>query len=219
MDNPWQTLPSTPPYLTAADRPAVLLHNRQVAAPFQIRHDVLPEPYLGNPDASVILLSFNPGFKESDIAFYAQAHVQALWHKNILHQPAAYPFYLLDPTLADDVGGNRWWRRKLKPLLEGAGVAHVARQLCIEFFPYHSLRYQGLKQVLPSQQYSFYLVRRALQHGAVIVIMRGEKLWMTVVPELTNYPQLYRLNSSQNVTLSPRNCPTGFPIIQALLQC
>jgi hypothetical protein len=218
MDNPWQSLPQSSPYLVAADRTAVLFHNKRVAEKFQIRYDVLPEPYLGEPNAPIILLSLNPGFKESDLAFYAKHKVRELWQANILHEPTLYPFYLLHPSLANELGGNRWWQKKLKPLIEISSVRDVANKLCcIEFFPYHSLRYKSLNQMLPSQLYNFHLVRHAIDNGSIIVLMRGEKLWIDAVPELIDYSRLFRLNSVQNVTLSERNCPMGFPMIQTIL--
>ncbi len=82
--------------------------------------------------------------------------------------------------------------------------------LCVEYFPYHSRRFQHRRVQVPSQKYSFGLVRQALNRGAVIIVLRGQRLWLAAVPELQSYRSLYRTNSVQNPILSPRNCPEGY---------
>jgi hypothetical protein len=106
--NPWHNLPSSQPYFLPSDDEFVLKHNNQLPETHQIKHNVLPEPYLGNPNSPIILLNQNPGYAEEDIPFYKQKHVLELWRKNILHEPMNYPFWLLDATLDPSVGGTRW---------------------------------------------------------------------------------------------------------------
>ena len=74
-----------------------------------------------------------------------------------------------------------------------------------------------LKRKLYSQQYSFNLVRQAVQRKAMIVMMRSAKPWGQAVPELGDYTNLFALNSAQNVTISRKNCPEGFGIIHDTL--
>lgn len=64
MENPWKHLPGQPPYVLPADAPAISSFNQGVSDEHQIRLELLPEPYLGDPDAPIILLSLNPGFSE-----------------------------------------------------------------------------------------------------------------------------------------------------------
>ncbi len=60
-------------------------------------------------------------------------------------------------------------------------------------------------------------MRQALARGAVVVLLRSARLWLTAVPELAGYARLYPLRSTQNSTLSRRNCPEGFEaVIEAL---
>jgi hypothetical protein len=61
-------------------------------------------------------------------------------------------------------------------------------------------------------------VKQAIAKGAIFILMRAEKLWMEAIPELRNYQFLYRLNSSQNVSISQANCPTGFELIKEHLK-
>ncbi|MBA4157450.1 MAG: hypothetical protein H0X65_08235 [Gemmatimonadetes bacterium] len=53
-------------------------------------------------------------------------------------------------------------------------------------------------------------MRQAVAGGAVVVLLRGPRLWLAAVPELAGYARLYRLRSRQNSMLSPRNRPDGF---------
>ncbi|MCI0378245.1 MAG: hypothetical protein L0215_11615, partial [Gemmataceae bacterium] len=64
---------------------------------------------------------------------------------------------------------------------------------------------------LPSQQYSFALVRAPVRRRAIIVLMRKGKLkmWLCKVPELDGYDRLIQLNNPQNPTISPGNCRAG----------
>jgi hypothetical protein len=219
ISNPWHDFPSSQPYLLSADKESVLKHNDRLPETHQIKHNVLPEPYLGNPDAPIVLLNQNPGYSEEDISFYDQEHVRELWRKNILHEPMKYPFWLIDTNLSPNIGGTRWWRQKLKEPIQIAGLEKVANRICcIEWFPYHSRKFSQPKTILASQQYSFDLVRRSITSQAVIILMRNQKLWLQSIPELTEYRFIFRLNNPQNVAISKNNCPEGFPhIVKALI--
>lgn len=219
MQNPWVQFVQEFPYLLPSDYQSIIAFNKNVGEAHKIRYELLPEPFLGRPDAEIILLNLNPGYSERDLPFYEQAHVQSLWMSNILHKPLEYPFYLLDPSIADE-SGSRWWAQKLKSLINLAGRKVVANKVCcIESFPYHSKNFKASKTILESQFYSFYLVKEAVSRRVPVVVMRAERLWFEAVPELSSYPNIFRLNSAQNVSISRNNCPSGFDIIeQALLQ-
>lgn len=64
--NPWLQLPAEPPYVLPADRPFVDRFNERARDRHRIRLEIIPEPYLGNPDAPVVLLNLNPGFVDDD---------------------------------------------------------------------------------------------------------------------------------------------------------
>jgi hypothetical protein len=218
MDNPWKSLPLEAPYIYEADRPAVDAFNTHASEAHRIHTDVLPEPYLGNKDAPIVLLNLNPGFQESDLLAYEDPYALDAWRKNILHEPLAYPFYFLDPQFSH-AGGARWWKQKLKEPIQIAGMQAVANTIfCIEYFPYHSRKYKPLPSLVASQQYSFDLANQAVDRNAVIVLMRGKRRWDHAVPRLIGYPRLFTLNSRQNVAISRRNCGAGFPIIESILR-
>ena len=71
---------------------------------------------------------------------------------------------------------------------------------------------------LPSQEYSFHLVRQAINRNAIIVLMRSKKLWFSAVPELEDYHSVFSVRNVQNPTISPGNLPESYSsIIQAIL--
>lgn len=224
MQNPWSTIAtewvnqkSRDGYILESDRLQVVKFNEHAKEQKRFILDLLPEPYLGKPDAPIFLLNKNPGFGEEDYAFYKMSGVVQSWQNNILHQPQEYPFYLLNPDYAK-INGGKWWSAILKPLVALANAKTVASQVCcIEFFPYHSRSFDKRVGIVPSQEYNFQLVRRAIAQNAIIVIMRGRHDWQACVPELQSYKHSYTLNSPQNVTVSERNCPNGFPKIARFL--
>ena len=130
----------------------------------------------------------NPGFSPNAIRHETHEFF-TLSRNNLRHDGGEYPFYLLTPSL--DVPGRAWWEQKLSRLIQAKGLKAVAHSLlCVEYFPYHSTRFAHAKLRVPSQQYSFGLVRSAMARNAAIVVLRSEKLWRAAVPELDTYPRL-----------------------------
>ena len=205
MDNPWVNLPKIEPYILREDLPNISLFNQKAGTDHRIVTDILPEPFLGNiTDAKVILLNLNPGFSEKDLFWHKQQGFISENKKDLLHESNP-PFYLLNTNFRDS-GGFIWWHAHLKQFISLFGLDVVAKTfMCIEFFPYHSKKYKWMTTI-PSQQYSFYLVREAMKRTLPIIIMRGKKLWLESIPELSAYPYS-SLNSAQNVSVSKGNLP------------
>jgi hypothetical protein len=207
--NPWLAAPSEPPYWLPCDSEKVCEYNAtHPNEEFKVQEKVLPEPFIGNTKAPVVLLNLNPGYGGRDPEDHARPEFQSLLRNNYSQGWLAFPFYSLDPTFEN--GGRRWWEKNLRYLLDIVERNQLARSiLCIEYFPYHSRRFDHGSLELPSQKFGFGLARSAIARGAVIVIMRARKRWLSRVPELEEYSQAFALNSPQNVVVSPRNCPRG----------
>ena len=218
QQNPWRQLPGKRPYALPDDIQAIKVFNSSARDEFRIHLEVLPEPYLGNPSAPVVVLGLNPGFTKDDLRQHRNRLFAKRSRGNLLHAPADYPFYLLDPG----IDRTFWWDRILRRWLEDPGlgrqkVAH--RVLCVEYFPYHSRRFKHQGLCVPSQQYSFWLVRQALEREAAILMMRGEECWLKAVPELARHPRrYYKARSWQNPAITPRNFPGGFDAAVEALQ-
>ena len=216
MLNPWNKLPTTPPYILDIDKSLVENNKAKFNEETELQFELLPEPFLGNPLAPVILLNLNPGYSPDDITYHQQPKFIELSRANLNLQLLEYPIFLLNPSLS--APGRDWWEKKLGSLIRDTSKEVVANNvLCVEYFPYHSKKFGHHKLQLQSQEYSFHLVRQAIARNAVIVLMRSRKLWVTEVPELENYRFLFSVRSVQNPTISPRNCPEGYTfIIKAL---
>jgi hypothetical protein len=224
MKNPWKHLPKTQPYLLKTDRDIIELFNKKnKGKDCMIKSELLPEPYLGKINAEIILLNLNPGFSESDKEFHQNnRYFREICRKNLFHKDFEYSFYLLDPKISDSPG-HKWWidekKGRLRKLLEISDSKTIANKICcIEYFPYHSKKFKKIKEPLPSQKYTFYLVKKAIERKATIIIMRSKNLWFDAVPELKNYKTIYILKSPQNVVLSEHNCPKkSFNLIEKIL--
>jgi len=83
------------------------------------------------------------------------------------------------------------------------------RVLSVEFHGYHSQDWAALPVTLPSQWYGFNLVARAIQRGAIIVVLRGGKDWDVAIPGLHGYPRRFSTNTVRSASVSPGNLPQG----------
>ena len=207
--NPWHSLPSREPFVLAGDRLQIEAFNRTAKREHQVDLTLRPEPFLGNPEAPVLLLGLNPGWSREDRAWHRRRDFSELCCRNLAHSTSSYPFYLLNPQL--DAPGSHWWRRRLRSVIEIVGLECTARSLmCVEYFPYHTNSFSSRTPLVDSQHYGFALVRRAMTRRAEILLMRSTRRWLEAVPELDSYKHRHELRSVQNVSISPRNCPKGF---------
>jgi hypothetical protein len=216
VKNPWIRLPTNAPFVLPEDAPLIERRNRGAPEETRIETDLIPEPFLGNPDAPILLLNLNPGYDPREVPLHtSEPTFIALSRANLSHEVTQYPFYLLDPSV-DRSLGHQWWLRKLASLIESAGAQALAESLfCAEYFPYHSRRYRHSPTLLPSQFYTFELARRSAAKAKAIVLMRGARYWLQALPSLGSDPRVIRLRSVQNVAISPRNCGPAYADLEA----
>jgi hypothetical protein len=213
-ENPWRRLPDKPPYVLPEDEEKVLAFNVTARQEHVLDLDLIPEPFVGRPDAPVVLLGNNSGVKSAEAkAWREKPAFTDRMRNNLLHRLSDdFPFLYLDPDPSISPPGKEWWRRKLEHLCRSFGPDEdvawsiLARSiLAVEFFPYVSHRYRHGGHSLPSQQYSLRLVRNALERGAVVVLTRGHRRWEESLPELNKYPRCFRLKEVQQARIGPGN--------------
>ena len=213
MKNPWPQLPANAPRVLPEDCSIVEAFNARYAddPDFAIQPQLLPEPFIGDPNARVCLLGLNPGYSPADDTWHADPLYRDAIIDNLSHRPAAFPFYFFDPRLRE-APGSVWWRQRSRWLVDDAGIETVARNMfCVELFPYHSRHYKPIPKALspnglvPSSTYAIHLVRRAIRTKRPIVAMRRFRDWCAQIPELEAYDKLFRLKNTQSVWLSPGN--------------
>jgi hypothetical protein len=224
-NNPWRRLPSEAPYVLPEDEEDVRAFNANARQNQFLHLDLVPEPFIGWREAPVVLLGNNPGVKSPESAALRRKPAFASrMRNNLLHRLSAdFPFLYLDPDTDIASTGKDWWERKLRCLFSEFGPdREIARSilaksiLAIEFFPYVSHRYRHGRLSLPSQQYSFTLVRNAMSRGAVIVLTRGERRWKNAVEGQSSYPRLLELQEKQRAPISPGNCQRYQEIVAAI---
>jgi hypothetical protein len=222
-DNPWQMLGPGSPYLLDIDAALVNGFNQGLPAHhahFNVRtKELIPEPFVGNRNAPVLLLSNNPGVGK-DFEFKQSRSFMDKMRRNLAHERLAYPFIYLDPELFGD--RKTWWRSKVKQLIKAFDEPTIAKSvLNVVLFPYASRRFGHgkLASILPSQKYSFRLVSDAVKRGAAVVHLRRGKSrlrrWEEGVPELVGYDRRFVVNS-QNASVSKKNCDEFEEIVRAI---
>ena len=158
MENPWKALPEEKPFIIPDEARVINeFKSRCVNREHIPQTHVLPEPFIGNPNSSVYLLSLNPGFSNDDPIWHSQKSFSAAIRANLQHELTEYPFYFLNPKFHESPGSD-WWLRKLRPLIEDSSLDVVANNLfCVELFGYHSFKYKEIPKTisdssLPSQK-------------------------------------------------------------------
>ena len=205
LGNPWTAVPSVPPFVIASDLPYVETYNAS-QLPYEgawIHTGRMPEPRQGPIDAPLIILQQNPSYsgrppREALPQAEVESLRQALIDEHSPHQGIAAP--------------NDWWDRTCKALHDRSDRERLARRvLSLEYFPYPSAKFNHHALRLPSQSYTFDLVRAGLRRGALFLITRGPGLWYGAVPELYGQRDktVFQTRSPQNASISPGNLPDG----------
>jgi hypothetical protein len=180
--NPWHDLPQTPPFVLPDDK-AVLDRHPLVKSELQL--DLLPAPHQGDPDsAQVWLLMTNPGGRTNDFELGPDF---ALERRRSLTFESDFPVFSLNSRWTEHAA-YQYWTRRLRHLIDAIGIDSVACKLMIvQYFPYQSREYRPLPEPLPSQRFTFGLVRRACEQGRLMVVLRGERYWLKAVPRLSKH--------------------------------
>lgn len=175
--------------------------NRGQKDDFRLVTSVVPEPWCGPIEtAKVLVLSGNPHWDERDWATPPEVH-DAMWS----NLSGSEPMYLLRPEFENSRGSD-WYRMKLlKNVLQECDEEIVRNSLClVDFIGYRSHRWdQGLR--FPSQAFTAHQVELAMSRNAVIVVSRGFRPWVELVPSLAAYKNFFLNSSAQNVRISQNN--------------
>lgn len=167
-----------------------------------------PEPYMGNPNASVYFLNGNPYLGDTPNA----PLYDNLMQHNLMHQSVnCYnPFVFFNDIIVNGklLGGCEWWQKRTKKLQEELG--HLPNIFVVEYFPYRTdvakdIPNQKILANTPSYKYANQLIYEAMNAGKLIVIMRMANLWLQRIPQLTTYPNMLRLINSQNISITEGN--------------
>ena len=221
MENPWLQLPASPPFVLPADHPRIEAFNKRLRpnqAKCRLDLSLHPAPWMGNPEAPLVVLSRNPSISPGDREAHQNRDYVAALRANIQDDPGGQAVVgLLERFRYTPTGV--YWRPRFKDLIEHIGSSDklARRVLIVEFHGYRSEgEYRPI--TLPSQPYGFELVRAAVVRQATIVFLVGNRLWRDAVAELRVYPNVLQVRSPIRSYLTPRNLgPEGFERVLAAL--
>lgn len=190
LQNPWADLPAAPPYIAPCDREVLERHPQ---ARDRLNLKILPYPFQGARDADVLFLLANPGAGELPPDYPSELVEERRRSLTFSHRR--------DPRFATPT----WWHKRLRKLIEAVGEDAVSSMtLSVEYFPYHSRRYRRFPEPLPSQEYSFGLVREAIGAEKLIVVVRRKPAWLEAVPELREVDYI-EVRNPRSAYISPGN--------------
>jgi hypothetical protein len=213
MRNPWHDLPKKPPFILKVDEEYIKAHNdlyRQISRETEKRnerlgkaksekrnttyekvriHDTaIPEPFAGRRNAPVVILLANPKAELSPDKRPNSEQTEII--RAGLVSPNGQHFFAITDAFKG-TGAYGWWQPKLTQLCDEVGFDAVVNNIqVIELHGYHSLEFVSPMKEFPSQEYQFYLVRKAIKRGALIVIPWTVKYWQASVPELMDKKKL-----------------------------
>ena len=190
-----------------------------------IHDNLLPEPFYGDLNANVYMLSGNPGYSPEDDAIRVDPERRKLLEQLIKgnltqnnpnvywldqNQPVrqACERGIYHPKKDPKRDGYDWWNDVIRELRSACG--HQTPNLCnIELFPYHSKKMGNIKSLdLPSNAYVDWWIKDATRKEKWILIMRCAGDWLRRIPELVDYKNKSGkvfVGSSINITLSQNN--------------
>ncbi len=221
LKNPWLEMANNTArenFVIKEEQAIVLKFNERVKDDYKIHSSIFPAPFMGNVEsATVIILMLNPGYdKDEDVGGTKYYQTYTDWWMQQIQHKLPYPELPLFCLEKNYILKSDYWFKKLKPLIDITTDEIVATKIAkVQFFPYHSIKYKSLYKrllkeenfdsYLPSQEYNFALVRRAIDRGALIVIPRSKKFWFEAIPELRIYTNILFTKNYRNPILSENN--------------
>ena len=210
--NPWDAIPSRPPFILEMDQEAIMKHNvKWKSKPHKLVMEAecgcIPCPFAGDPrTAPVILLNTNPRHVDRNRSLHTGASFRKAALANLRHDAASGNF-LLTEEFKCTPGGN-YWRVHLRELIAATSIELVSRNVAmIEWCPYHTEKDAFISDGLfcPSQQYSWNLAVNAHTHGREVIVLRSKYKWKHVNLGFEDSPSLF----SRRPWVTRNNLPDG----------
>jgi hypothetical protein len=117
-----------------------------------------------------------------------------------------FPFHL---DKWSDTAAGRYWRPRLLPLADATTDETVAARFAVaQLLPYHAESWIDPRTTIPSQQFTFELVRQAIAREALFVALIGWPRWLAAVPSLSR-AEVIIVRNPRNPYCSPGNLGEG----------
>lgn len=166
-----------------------------------------PHPYLGNPQANVLVLMANPGVndKEKNPKFRMNPQKLEQNRQNLRHENLdSFKSRIHSPNKPDLE--SEWFKPRIRELVQATSVDRVINGIFfVNFHAYHSRSWYPIPFTFPTQHYSFKLVSNAVSRNALIIMSRNMLGWFTAIPNLFGHQNRIEFLSSRSVYLSEGN--------------
>ena len=220
MQNPWLGFQNSESMVHPLDLDVVIQHNISSKPDYKYLLHLAPEPWIGDLGGKLVVLYSNPGATKDNVNHIFQPlHSEVLKKTidNLNQRNSQYPHFHFDPHLKESEGA-KWFESKYKWVIDQTSRQAVAKTLVTcELSPYHSLKWKIPKSKLPTQEFTYRIVRQAIARNAVILLARTPKIWLENVPELKSYSRVFRPNSI-NASVSPNNYLQNFKEIIKVIE-
>ena len=187
------------------DLPFLQAFNQNANSNHKLDLSLYPEPFAGNADAKVYLLSGNPGWCKYD--YLLMTSNQPHWDKMMQQSYDPIPrvghtptMYWLDPDWKDQIkpvngydGGFSWWEKRTNQLPNRSKSPLDNKLFNIDYHPYHSknIMINNNIQNLPSQVEVDNIIRNAFKNkNRLFIIVRCRKAWEKRLKAILNVQQL-----------------------------
>lgn len=202
---------------------------------YKLRLNVYPQHFVGDIDnAKIIILSLNPGYSTEYYDAYKNitnkngTNYEQIIKENLeMKQPFFHAFELANES---DLG---YWGNKMKCWVEGydkkdneeliESLKKITEDIALaEFFPYHSISYNGMydklgkgtspnsnrkiKDYLPTQKFLFEKIKKRIDDKndeVIIILTRSFAKWYEAIEGLRDYKHCYEVNNTRNFSLNP----------------
>ena len=202
---------------------------------YKLRLNVYPQHFVGDIDnAKIIILSLNPGYSTEYYDAYKNitnkngTNYEQIIKENLeMKQPYFHAFELANES---DLG---YWGNKMKCWVEGydkkdneeliESLKKITEDIALaEFFPYHSISYNGMydklgkgtspnsnrkiKDYLPTQKFLFEKIKKRIDDKndeVIIILTRSFAKWYEAIEGLRDYKHCYEVNNTRNFSLNP----------------
>lgn len=202
---------------------------------YKLQLNVYPQHFVGDIDnAEIIILSLNPGYSTEYYDAYKNSinkngtkYEQTIKENLEMEKPFFHAFELANES---DLG---YWGNKMKCWVEDydkkdneeliESLKKITKDIALaEFFPYHSISYNGMydklgkgtspnsnrkiKDYLPTQKFLFEKIKKRIDDKndeVIIILTRSFAKWYEAIEGLRDYKHCYEVNNTRNFSLNP----------------
>lgn len=184
---------------------------------------VIPLHFIGDIyKAKVLVLNLNPGIDEKYLSFYNEnkEYQEKIFNNLTFKDTKFFEFdYYTENNegywsrlsfLFSDKYSEKIVRNESGDDIEDLDMYFTKNIALVEFFPYHSKKFSGIKDIykstvkemkkyLPSQQFVFNIIRERIEKENVIILFsRATTEWIKAIPEIKSYNKVYKCSNPLN---------------------